>query len=268
MIYKKVAVSLLIVLIAGLLWFKGTEKKVLSVAVQQELIPVLMYHRVSPYLYRGGPGLRVNSDAFRRQMKYLHDHGYHTISLDQLMDHWQKNLPLPARPIVITFDDGYEDNYLYAFPVLREHGFTATIFLVYDKVGSYNTWDAKDNIVQRIDLLNWRQINIMKKYGISFQSHTLTHPDLTNVKPERARLEILESKKKLEKKLGVQVNFFAYPYGRTNPLIEETVRQAGFRGAVTTVPGKNSASTNPVELKRLRVNGHTTMKAFANMLEN
>lgn len=267
MILRKVIISLLIVMTAGLLMFKETDKQVLSDAVLKEQVPVLMYHKVNPYFYDGGKGLRVTPAAFQEQMQYLYDQGYHTISLDQLMDHWQKKSDLPIKPVVITFDDGYEDNYRFAFPVLKKFGFTATIFLVYDDIGGFNVWDDKKNVAHHIRLLSWPQIDIMKAEGITFESHTLTHPNLTRITPEAARREITESKEKLEKRLGTEVNFIAYPYGKRNPVVDEAVRMAGYRGAVTTAIGKNLASTDPVGLKRLRVNGYTTMEGFTRMVE-
>lgn len=267
MIMRKIIISLLIVLTAGLLMFKETDKQVLSDALLKEQVPVLMYHKVNPYFYDGGKGLRVTPEAFREQMEYLYERGYHTVSLDQLMGHWQKKGDLPSKPVVITFDDGYEDNYRFAFPVLKKFGFTATIFLVYDDIGGFNVWDDKNNVAHHIRLLSWNQIDIMKGEGITFESHTLTHPNLTQITPEAARREITESKRKLEKRLGTEVNFIAYPYGKRNSVIDEAVRTASYRGAVTTVMGKNLASTDPVELKRLRVNGYTSMKEFEQMLD-
>lgn len=267
MTFRGIFIFLLLVLTAGLLLFRDTEDEVLSKAVIKEQIPILMYHKISPYSTHGGPGLRVTPQAFRQQMKYLYKQGYNPISLNQLTDHWQKRDTLPARPIIITFDDGYEDNYNFAFPILQKYGYTATIFLVYDNIGGHNTWDDKINVAHNLKLLSWEQIDVMKNQGIVFESHTLTHPDLTQITPDQAKQEITESKKKLEERLGNTVNFIAYPYGGRNPVIDETVRSAGYRGAVTTEWGKNADDTDPVQLKRLRITGRTTIKDFERMLD-
>lgn len=267
MIWRKILISLLIFLTAGILLFRGTENEVHSEDILTDELPILMYHKVSPYSAHGGPGLRVTPEAFRRQMKYLYKRGYNTVSLNQLTDYWQGKETLPSQPIVITFDDGYEDNYLFAFPVLQKYNYSATIFLVYNNIGEYNSWDDNKNVAHNIKLLSWEQIHVMKDRGISFESHTLTHPDLTAITPAEARWEIAESKQKLEERLGRQVNYIAYPYGRRNSAVDEAVRLTGYRGAVTTVVGKNNSGSDPVQLKRLRVNGYTTMKDFERMLE-
>jgi peptidoglycan/xylan/chitin deacetylase (PgdA/CDA1 family) len=267
MTFRRIVIFLLFVLTAGLLMFRSAEKEVLSEAVLTEEVPILMYHKVSPYSAHGGPGLRVAPESFREQMKYLYKRGYNTISLNQLIDHWQRKDTLPSHPIIITFDDGYEVNYNFAFPILQRYGYTATIFLVYDNIGGLNIWDDNKNVAHNIKLLSWEQIDLMKNQGITFESHTLTHPDLAYITQEEARREITESKKKLEERLSNQVNFIAYPYGRRNPAVDEAVRASGYRGAVTTEIGKNTEYTDPVQLKRLRVTGNTTMKEFEQLLE-
>jgi peptidoglycan/xylan/chitin deacetylase (PgdA/CDA1 family) len=267
MILRKIIISLLIVLTASMLLSKEVDEPVFSSATTKEQFPILMYHKVSPYSHHGGLGLRVSPADFHDQMEYLHEQGYHTVSLDQLMDHWQKKSALPTKPIVITLDDGYEDNYLFAFPILKKFGFTATIFLVYDDIGGFNVWDDNKNVAHNLKLLSWRQIDLMQSQGITFGSHTLTHPNLASLTPDEARREIAESKKLLEEHFGHKVNFIAYPYGRRNPVVDDVVRLAGYRGAVTTHHGKNTDSTDPVQLKRLRVTGNTTIKEFEKMLD-
>ena len=267
MIIKKIILSLLVVIVVSFTLNRGGDAPVFSIAAPKERIPILMYHKVNPYFYRSGLGLRVPPRDFEAQMKYLKEQGYNTISLDQLMDYRTANKPLPARPIIITFDDGYEDNFRFAYPILKKYGYTATIFLVYNQIGGYNAWDAQHSVAHRIKLLSLPQIRVMQKYGISFQSHTLTHRDLTSLNAKDAQSEINISKKTLEKALGMQVNFLAYPYGRRSPITDQMVRKAGYRGSVSTMMGKNSATTDPFILKRLRVTGHMKLDSFAKMIE-
>ncbi len=264
---RKFVGLMVLILIGGLALFKAAEAPVFSVADQDKKIPILMYHKISPFSFHGGLGLRVPPDRFEQQLKYLKRRGYHTVSLDQLSDHWDRGIPLPSRPVVLTLDDGYEDNYHWAFPLLKKYHYTATIFLVYNEIGGYNSWDAKDNPAKRVNLLSWPQIREMQKSGISFQAHTLTHPSLVNLTPDKAREEINQSRVRLQKALGGPVNFISYPYGRHNPTIDRMVREAGYRGAISTLHGKNDSNTNRYGLTRLRVNGYISMDEFKESLE-
>lgn len=232
------------------------------------IVPILMYHKVSPHQQHGSLGLRVTPADFEAQMKYLKENGFTSVSLDQLIDYWAAGRSLPPRPVVITFDDGYEDNYLYAYPVLKKYRFTATIFLVCNNIDGYNDWELNRTIHPRVKLLSWPQIREMQRHGFSFQSHTLTHPSLTLISPEEARTEIQQSRAQLSKLLDAPVNFLAYPYGRSDEKIENLARNAGYKGAVSTLCGKNGTGINLFKLKRLGVDGNMNLEQFARMLEH
>lgn len=264
MIKRKFLWSALVVLIGSLVYFRSSVIPVFSTAHPEDKVPILMYHKISPYSFHGGLGLRVPPELFELQMNYLKKHGYHTVSLDQVTDHWDKGKPLPSHPIVISMDDGYEDNYTFAFPILKKMGFSATIFLVNNDIGGYNEWDA--GRMPHLKLLSWPQIRAMKQYGISFQSHTLTHPHLTKIKPVAAQREIYESKTQLEKALGVPVNFIAYPYGGRDVKIDKIIRQAGYKAGISTDQGQNNAGTDRCRLKRIRITGHVSMSYFKKLL--
>ena len=255
-------------LIGGLVLFKASSLPVFSVSTDEAQVPILMYHKVSPYAVHGGLGLRVPPKNFDLQMRYLKEHGYHTISLDRLIDNFDTGAPLPTRPVVITLDDGYEDNFNFAFPILEKYKFTATIFLVYNNIGGLNSWDDHKNVAHNLSLLTWPQIRSMQKYGISFQSHTRSHPNLRTLSLEKAAEEIVTSRTMLEKRLGTPVDFIAYPFGERDGRIDEIVERAGYKGGITTMMGKNNSSTSRWRLKRLRVNGSTGTDEFAQMLES
>lgn len=238
-----------------------------SLTLPNDSVPILMYHKVSPASLMNGPGMRVSPGQFEKQMRYLSQSGYNTISLDQLYDHWDNGTTLPKQPVVITFDDGYEDNYIFAFPVLKKYKQKATIFLVYNEIGGYNEWDAKTNPARRLRLLSWPQIYEMQKNGISFESHTLTHPRLSEISPQTASTEIILSKAKLGEALGKPVNFIAYPYGKSNKEVREIVRKAGYRAAVTTMTGTNTPNDDRFYLKRLRINANVSINEFKQMAE-
>lgn len=199
---RKIIWSVVILIIASAVFPRNSGTPVFFLVSRQKNIPILMYHRVSPDSIRSGLGIRVPPHDFEEQMKYLNEKGFHTISLDMLIDHWDKGTTLPPYSVIITFDDGYQDNYTYALPILKKYGFIATIFIVYNQVGRYNDWDAQKNIARSQKLLSWAQIRAMQKYGISFQSHTLNHFALSTLTSVQAKNEIAVSKRRLQAALG------------------------------------------------------------------
>ncbi|MDQ0285139.1 peptidoglycan/xylan/chitin deacetylase (PgdA/CDA1 family) [Desulfofundulus luciae] len=223
-------------------------------------IPILMYHKVNPDPRTGGLGLRVPPQKFARQMEYLAGHGFHTVSLTDVVDHFQKSKPLPPRPVVITFDDGYLDNYTYAFPILKKYGFTATVFVVAHTVGKTNTFDAGRQPLNK--MAGWRELKEMASYGITIGAHTLDHPRLTRLSLEEVRRQIKESKALLEAELGRPVEVFSYPYGEYNREVARVVRESGYRAAVTTRQGLAGPGDDPFTLKRVRVMGSYDLQKF------
>jgi len=229
-------------------------------------VPVLMYHKVNPDPRVGGLGLRVPPDKFNREMAFLYRNGFHTVSLTDLVAHFREGRPLPPRPVVITFDDGYRDNYTYAFPILKKYHFTATIFVVAGTVGGINSFDVRKHLQPVNRMADWAELKQMAAYGITIGSHTMTHPHLAKVSPAEARRQIEESKMVLEKHLGRPVQVFSYPYGSFNARVVGLVEQSGYLAAVTTVQGINGPRTNPFLLKRVRIMGSYDMPKFVREL--
>lgn len=173
-------------------------------------IPVLMYHRVGDP--PAGSRLRklwVSERDFRRQLKTVLALGYEPVFASRLAD----PAALPAKPFAVTFDDGTGDNFEAAFPVLRELGVKAAVFLVADWMGKRNGWeDPDDEPWQRT--LTWEQARAMQDSGlVEFGSHTMTHPDLRALGGEALAWELSESKRRIEAALGKRVDAFAYPFG-------------------------------------------------------
>ncbi|MDA8236016.1 MAG: polysaccharide deacetylase family protein [Clostridia bacterium] len=229
-------------------------------------IIILMYHKVNPFPTSGGLGLRVNPSDFAEQMSILKEFGYTVISMDKMVEFLETGKPLPERSIVITFDDGYEDNYLYAYPILMKYGYPATIFLVYNHIDETNSWDEKLGFPSN-HLLNWDEIREMAENGITFGSHTLNHPHLDEIPLAEAAKEITISKILLEKTLKKPVNYFCYPYGDYNLKVAHIVKLAGYKAAVTTRLGVNENKANPYTLKRVRVMGTYDRYKFIRELE-
>ena len=205
-------------------------------------VPVLNYHQVEQ---KNGNPLTLWPDQFEAQMAYLADEGYTTITIDEMMDALENGTPLPEKPVIITFDDGYADNYEYAYPILKKYGFKATIFLIYDFTNTYPNY------------LTWEQINEMKDSGlIHFESHTMTHANLAELTSyDDLHHEIADSHDLLSEKLGYDMHYIAYPGGRVNEEIEEITRAAGYRGGFTVHYGLSTPFEGRYQMDRIPIFG-------------
>lgn len=211
-------------------------------------VPILMYHNIG---YEKG-GSFVTPDNFTRQMEYIKKNNYEIITLDELVKSIKNKERLKKNKVVITFDDGYKDNFEYAYPVLKKSGFPCTIFLITGLIGN------------KKGFLNWDEVIAMSKDGISFGGHTKTHLYLGSVRDkETAMEEIAGSKKAIEQKTGIAVNYFSYPIGGFNDVVEETVIEAGYKGACATNRGQDVFNNNIYELKRIKVTNSDTTKPFS-----
>ncbi|MCB9451530.1 MAG: polysaccharide deacetylase family protein [Anaerolineaceae bacterium] len=223
-------------------------------------VPILMYHYVSELppdadAYR--IDLTILPDMFRAHMQYLHDAGYTTISLDDLDNALRYGAPLPPRPIILTFDDGYVDHYAHVFPVLREFGFTGTFFVITGRV------DSGDPAY-----MNWSQITEMAAAGMTIGSHTKNHPDLRDRDYDFLVYELLGSIETLEAHTSYPVTTFAYPAGRYDDATLAVLRDLPVRRAVTTQPGMIHTTDNRLELPRLRISSDTGVAGLAYLLSN
>ncbi len=217
-------------------------------------VPILMYHyiRVNPYpTDRVGFNLSVTPDNFAAQMDYLVTHGYHTITLDEFGKALTFATPLPAKPIVITLDDGYRDSYTDAFPILKARGLKAVNFVITGFVGGpiYLTWD---------------HIQEMQKSGVfTFEAHTVHHLALTYLTSQKTLEELTESKRDLETHLGKAPNWIAYPYGNVNETVAQEVPKAGYTGAFGTNLGNFHSTDHLYTLARIRIGGGDSVSSFA-----
>lgn len=205
--------------------------------------PILMYHSVSPTATPQNR-LSVAPQTFQRQMQFIKKFRYNVMPLEKLADLIREKKKIPGRTVAITFDDGYKDNFIYAFPVLKRYNLPATIFIITDEVGRSQN-----------DRLNWNEIREMRNSGlITFGSHTLSHPYLPDIASgEELKRQIADSKKILEARLQEEINIFSYPVGGFNAAIRQLVIDAGYKLAVTTSPGKKFANNDVFALKRLRI---------------
>lgn len=210
---------------------------------QQYVVPILMYHSISPAALAENR-LAVKADTFDRQMRFLKSHRYNVIPLEALVGLIKNKKKIPAKTICISSDDGYRDNYTYAFPILKKYNLPAAMFIIVSEVGR-----------PQGDRLSWDEIKEMQDSGlITFGSHSLGPEPLINFKAEaQIKRQIFDSKKILEEKLGRKVEFFSYPEGMFDSRIKQLVIAAGYSGAVATNPGKDYADDDVFLLKRLRI---------------
>ncbi len=195
---------------------------------------ILAYHSISEYRQ---DALAVRAADFDAQMTWLHRHGYRSVTLAEFMS---KTFKKGDRIVIITFDDGYRDNYTLALPILKRYGYVATTFLVTDYVNTDHvyTWDVPKITPQGdaslYQVLTWEQVYEMAAYGIEFGSHSCTHPELTTLPREQYEEEITRSRQDLQARLERDVVSFCYPRGNLNADIIQMVEKAGYGCAVVT----------------------------------
>jgi peptidoglycan/xylan/chitin deacetylase (PgdA/CDA1 family) len=220
-------------------------------------LPVLMYHHVgSPPPGAGIRKLWVSARDFRSQMLALLRRGCTPLLFSEL------DKALPARPVLVTFDDGYADNIEEAFPVLRETRVKANIFLVHDAVGRHNLWEDP-GLLPWQRMLGWDQILAMQDSGlVEFGSHGMSHRDLARLSLEEVRWEAEESKRRLEARLGRPVAAFSYPFGSGafDARVRSAVRGAGYRWDFSIRQGISPWPWDPDSgpLRRILVRGDDT----------
>ena len=297
-------------------------------------ILILTYHRINETGGNDPLNMTISPADFDRHLRYLKDN-YHVISLTEAISRLEDKKSILANSVVITFDDGYIDNYLQAYPILKKYDLPATIFLAtspidkgkrllwYDEIKNIILGTSSDTLLiaersmslrsrvkkekairqvieyfKEIDIntqkyildklrlqlsgnfvlpevgemLSWEQIREMKKNGISFGAHTKSHPILTRIPIEQARMEIEESKRRIGEELGEPVEHFAYPNGGKDDFDENIVsilQKAGFKSACTLIPGENRDG-DLFRLKRIGIdqafvgcNGLFTKQVFA-----
>jgi peptidoglycan/xylan/chitin deacetylase (PgdA/CDA1 family) len=235
---------------------------------RRDRVPALLYHHFTDQ----GAVSEVNQDkyhpvyfcydtAFEQQMSYLRSAGYTAISLDDFIDFQDGKKGLPPKPIIITFDDGFMSNYLYAFPILRKYGMTATIFVTVDP-NSPNFKKYAD-----VDLpLTAEQLKEMSAYGISIESHSMSHRYLSELTPEMIRWELQESKSCLEKTLQKSVRFIAIPSGAYDRTVKQLVKETEYSAAFCMLKGSNNKTTDRFALRRLVIGRDYTLEDFERTL--
>lgn len=215
-------------------------------------VPCLLYHDVVANPGDALPGgLSVTVSAFESQMEWLQRNGYQAITPSEWLDWHASEKPLPAKPVIITFDDGYRTLLQHAFPILQKHQLSATVFVVTQQIGGRNQWDRPRQFPER-PLLTADEIRQWCAAGLEFAPHSRTHAHLTDCAAEQMRDEICGSAVDLMEITGVRASCFAYPYGEQNAAVREATK-ACFPLALTCAEGLNDLGTDPLLLRRTMV---------------
>jgi peptidoglycan/xylan/chitin deacetylase (PgdA/CDA1 family) len=235
-------------------------------------VPILMYHYISGVPVNDpNPALRqslsVSPELFNQQLDYLKQQGFHSVTLNQLMNALYYGLPLPSKPIILTFDDGYLDGYTAAYPALKAHGFSGVFYIITGKVG----WQGQ---------MNWDQLREMLANGMQMGSHTVNHRDMGNTylaSVDLANQEAQVSQKDLQDHLGISIQHFCYPNGgpfkgKNTSLQEKVAALLAANGYIdaTTDPGPTGvtqSSLKPFALLRLRIDGRSSLQSFIDTLQ-
>ena len=215
-------------------------------------VPVLMYHRVDRQLSARDSitvHLTVMQSAFEAQLQALRAAGYRSMSLEMLRAALDRRA-VPARRVVLTFDDGYEDHFATVLPLLRKYGFAGTFFIVTSSAGTR-------------DHLTMAQIRQMAEAGMEIGSHGVHHVDFSQLPLAAARAELVQSRAALETWTGRRVVFFAYPAGRYSAALEGLLNTLGYQGALSERPGFVTLNSPRYLLERLRVDHDDTAESFA-----
>ncbi len=226
----------------------GTGGRTAGKGVRAQAIPILMYHVINPPPAGAPfPGLYVPSAEFAEQMRVLAQAGFHAVTMDQLWANWKEGAPLPpGKPIVLTFDNGYQSQYTNALPTLRRLG-----------------WVGVENI-QLTGLppsqggLSPEQVRGLVSGGWELDTQGFSHADLITLDPSELHYQVAVARSEVQRLYHVPVNWFCYPSGHYDAAVVEAVRTAGYRGSTTVVPGWAQPGWDPYRLPRLRVLGGTT----------
>jgi peptidoglycan/xylan/chitin deacetylase (PgdA/CDA1 family) len=225
-------------------------------------VPVLMYHEVSPSPHPAFRRYTVTVRAFTRQMRWLAAFGYQPIDMDLLVLARQGRATLPKRPVVITFDDGFQGCADHAIPVLRAHGFTAVFYLVAGLMGTTSRWLGPE-LGMELALMSWDTVRSLAGEGFQCGAHSLTHPRLAGLEAASLRTELVDARRCLEDELHRPVVHLAYPYGAFDQVVQAAAAEAGYVTACSTRPGRSGADDDLLALHRVTVYGHDSLLDFA-----
>ncbi|GGZ06789.1 polysaccharide deacetylase family protein [Streptomyces poonensis] len=230
--------------------------------MSETAVPILMYHAVASAPNDATRVLSVAPEAFAEQMALLGDRGFTPVTTAELAEHWRSGGPLPERPVLITFDDGYEGVHRHCLPVLTEHGFRASLFVS-------TAWikGAHDNGAAPDAMLDWEQVRRLADAGVEIGGHSHAHPQLDQLTDDELWSEVLRCKEIIADELGSRPVSFAYPYGYSSRRVRRTVRAAGFAQSLAVGNGLARRRQGPYALERVTVRRTTSIEEFERLVE-
>ncbi|MBQ4840921.1 polysaccharide deacetylase family protein [Bacillus safensis] len=212
-------------------------------------LPILMYHSIS-----SGNSLRVPKSEFASHMKWLKDNNYVTLSPKEAYQVLTTNSIPSEKYVLITFDDGYTDNYTKAFPILKQYEMKATIFMIEQSIGRPNH-------------LTDEQMDEMMAHGISIESHTIHHLELNRLSKQQQEEELKGSKTFFDQRFSQRTRMVSYPVGRYNKETLKLAKEAGYQMAVTTEPGHAKKEQGMMSLHRVRISPGLSPESFGRLVE-
>lgn len=242
-----------------ILWNGGQPARQ-AAAVVTDRLPILLYHRVAP---EGSPETaryRVTPEAFEEQLRYLREAGFRSVGLDEWAAAMAARRPLPGRAVAFTFDDGYQDFLTWAWPLLRRYGFAATVFLVAERIGGTNQWDASYG--EELPLLGWDEIRRLQEEGATFGSHGCIHRAFSTLSNTEAARALARSRRLLEEGLGTPVTAVAYPWGLSDGAVRHFAGACGYLVGLDSKGGRSPLHGDPLNLPRIEVEGSDGLEAF------
>jgi peptidoglycan/xylan/chitin deacetylase (PgdA/CDA1 family) len=234
-------------------------------APETAALPILAYHRIASVTDGAQRRWRVTPEEFDRQLAFLRSAGFRSASWAEWHVAAQRRRPLPGRRVLLTFDDGYQDFADHAVPALERHGFTATVFVVTDRVGGDNGWDA-DVGAEPVPLMDWSTIRALDARGVTFGGHTATHPMLTALSHAEVVGEASRCRAALVDALGHPVQAFAYPYGDVDPAVASLVGACGWGYGVTAAASRVERWVPMLHLPRLEGPGGMDFAGFVRLV--
>jgi len=217
-------------------------------------VTMLMYHMIAVPENAAEARFCRTPEAFRKDMQQIRQAGYQVVSLATVLDGIAGKTELPDKAVAITFDDGVACAYENALPILQEFGYPASVFVVSSRVGGYNDWCEVFGFPRR-RMLTAGEIRALAGSGVDIGSHTVNHLWLGKTGKAAVTNEIRDSKAALEDILGRETPHFAYPFGSWSPMARNTVMEAGYTGACSTMSGRNRKGTDPYLLRRSEIMG-------------
>jgi len=213
-------------------------------------VPIITYHSIDV----SGSSVSTSPTEFKTHLAYLQRSGYQSLALRHGVRLIESAAELPDKAVIITFDDGYRNNLTHALPLLKQFGFTATIFITTGFAGNKNSWPDQHRSIPPLPMMTWDEIGQIREAGIDIGAHTHTHPRLSEIDIEKAQFEMERSKLELEKNLQETIDLFSYPYGDYDVDVKRAANEL-FDAAIGNRPGRLRLNSDLFAIERINACG-------------